>query len=78
MDDAVNVLVRLEHLVERRFVRDIEVDEVRLLAADELDAVEDLVGRVVEVVGDDHLVVVLEECEGSERPNVPGAPTMKS
>ena len=73
MDDIVNVRVRLEHPVEGGLVRDIEVDEERPLAADELDAVKDLGGGVVEVVGDDDLVVVLEQGERGEGANVAGA-----
>ena len=70
MDNTVNVGVGLEHLVEAILHGDIELVELGLLAADELNAVDDLLGRVVQVVDDDDLVASLEESEGGERANV--------
>lgn len=72
MDDVVNVGVLLEHLVERGLILDVELVELWLLAADELDAVDDLLGRVVEVIDDDDLVAGLEEGKRCERANVAG------
>jgi hypothetical protein len=46
-------------------------------AADELDAVECDLGRVVQVVDDDDIVVVLEERERREGANVAGATVEK-
>ena len=73
MDHAVNGRVRLEHGVERCLVRYIGLVERRPAAADELDAVERDLGRVVQVVDDDDIIVVLEERERRERANVAGA-----
>ena len=42
MDHIVNVRVPLEELIERSFVGDIELEEFRLLARNQLDAPEDL------------------------------------
>jgi len=57
MDHIVNVRVGLEHLVESSLVCDVGLVELGLLAADELNAVEDFLGGVVEIVDDDDLVV---------------------
>ena len=73
VDDIVDVGVLLEHLVERGLILDVELVEFGLLAADELDAVEDLLGRVVEIVDDDDLVAGLEESKRCERADVAGS-----
>lgn len=61
VDNAVNVGVGLEDLVETLLVGDIELDEVGLLAGDKLNTLESLNGGVVQVVSNDHLVASLEE-----------------
>lgn len=66
VDNAVNVGVSLEHLVEAVLLGDIELDELGLLAADKLNALESLGRRVVQVVGNDDLVASLEESKGGE------------
>jgi hypothetical protein len=58
--------VLLEHLVQRGLVLDVELVELGSLAADELDAVDDLLGGVVEVVDNDNLVISLEESKSCE------------
>ena len=70
VDNAVNVRVGLEHLVEAIFLGDIELDEFGLLAGDQLNTLEGLGRRVVQVVSDDDLVTGLEEGESGERANV--------
>lgn len=73
VNDTVDIRVLLKHLVQLLLIGDIAGVELGSLAADELDAVEDFVRGVVEVVDDDDLVVGLEEGEGSEGANVAGA-----
>ena len=73
MDNAVNVGVSFEHLVESSLIGDIELRELGLLAADQLNAVQGLGGGVVEVVGNDDLVASLEQSEGGEGANVAGS-----
>lgn len=73
MNYAVNVGVGLEDLVEAILLGDIELDELGLLAADGLNAVEGLCGGVVQVVSNDNLVASLEQGEGGEGANVTGA-----
>lgn len=70
VDNAVNVGVSLEDTVKASLVGDIELSELGLLAADQLNALESLSRGVVEVVSDDDLVASLEESEGGERANV--------
>ena len=70
VDNAVNVGVGLEDLVEALLVSDIELNELGLLAGDQLNAVQGLGGGVVQVVGHDNLVPSLEQGEGGERANV--------
>lgn len=72
VDDIVDIRVLLEHLIQLLLVGDIQRVVLGPLAADELDAVEDLLGGVVEVVDDDDLVVGLEKGEGGERADVAG------
>lgn len=72
MDNVVNVWVLLEDLVERSLILNVELVELWLLAADELNAVDDLLRRVVEVIDDDDLIASLEESERCERANVAG------
>lgn len=66
MDDAVNVGVGLEDLIEGGLVGDIQLSELGLLAGDQLDALEGLGGGIGQVVGDDDLVASVEEGEGGE------------
>ena len=72
MNDAVNVGVSLEDLVEAILIGDIDLDEIGLLAADSLNTVEGLGGGVVQVISDNDLVASLEEGKGGEGANVPG------
>lgn len=74
MNDAVNVRVFLENLIETSLVGDINVVELWPLAADEFNAIEDLLGSIVKIVGDDHFVVCIKEGQRGERTNVT-APT---
>jgi hypothetical protein len=73
VDNIVDVRVRGEDLVELRFVGNVAGVVFGSLAADELDAVEDFGGGVVEVVDDDDFVVCFEEGEGGEGADVAGA-----
>ena len=73
MDDIVDIRVLLEHLIQLLLIGDVQRVVLGPLAADELDAVEDLLRGVVEVVDDDDLVVGLEESERGERADVAGA-----
>jgi hypothetical protein len=57
----VNIRVLIEHLVQRNFIGDVKFIEFRPLPADEFDAVDDFLGRVVEVVNNDDLVIGLEK-----------------
>ena len=73
MNDIVDIRVLLKHLVQGLLIGDVERVVLGSLAADQLDAVQDLLGGVVEVVDDDDLVVGLEKGEGGERADVAGA-----
>lgn len=72
MDDAVNLGVLGEDLVESGLVCDVGLVELWSLAADELDAVQGHLGGVVEVIDNHDLVAVLEQGEGCEGSNVTG------
>lgn len=73
VNNIVNIRVLLKHLVQLLLVGNVASVVLGPLAADELDAVEDLVRRVVQVVDDDDLVVGLEQGEGGEGADVAGA-----
>jgi hypothetical protein len=73
VDDAVNVRVLLEDIVEVLLVGDVDLVVFWFLAADQLYPVESLERRIVEIVNNDDIVSGFEESKGSERPNVAGA-----
>jgi len=73
VNNIVDIRVLLKHLIQLLLIGDVQRVVLGPLAADELDAVEDLLGGVVEVVDDDDLVVGLEEGKGGERADVAGA-----
>lgn len=70
MDNTVDIGMRLEDLLERRLIRDIDLVEDGPLAAQQLDAVQADLGRIVQTVDDNHIVAVLEKCERRERSDV--------
>lgn len=70
VDDAVDIGVSLEDLVKGTLLRDINLDELWLLSRNELNAVDDLLGRVVEIVHDHDLVARLNQGESCEGANV--------
>ena len=61
MDHAVNVRVGLKDFVEGGFIGNIELVELRPLPTDELYPIENLLGRIVEIVGDNDLVICFEK-----------------
>jgi hypothetical protein len=73
VNDTVNVGVGLEDLVEASLIGDIQLNELGLLAADQLDPIQGFHGGVVQVVGNDDLVASLEQSEGGEGANVASA-----
>lgn len=73
VDNIVDVGVFGKDLLEGLLVGDVGIVEDRSLAGDGLNAVEDLLGRVVQVVDNNDLVVGLEQGEGSEAADVSGA-----
>lgn len=78
MNDRINVWVLFEDSVKGLLVGDIDLGKLGSLAADELDAVQDLIGGVVQVVSNDDLVVGLEKRKGGERADVAGSSTSVS
>lgn len=73
VDNIVDVGVVGKDLLEGLLVGDVGIVEDGSLAGDGLDAVEDLLGRVVQVIDNDDLVVGLEQGEGCEAADVSGA-----
>lgn len=72
MNNIVDIRVLLKHLIQLLLIGDIQRVVLGPLATDELNAVQDLIGGVVEVIDDDDLVVGLEQGERSERADVAG------
>jgi hypothetical protein len=70
VDHIVNVGVVVKDLVESSLVADVGLVELGSLAADELNAVDDFLGGVVETVDDDDLVVGFEEGQSGKGANV--------
>lgn len=56
VNHGVNLGVFLENLIQAFLVGDIDIIELGLRPADELDTVEDLLTRVIQVVHDDNIV----------------------
>jgi hypothetical protein len=66
MNHIVNIRVRIEHLLERLLIGDIELKELRPLPTDQLDAIDNLLGRVLQVVSDDDFVASFQQRERRE------------
>lgn len=62
MDDAVDVRVFREHLVQPFFICDIDFVELGSLSAEQLNAVEGDFGGVVEGVDDYDFVAMFKKC----------------
>ena len=58
MNHAVNVWMCLEDLVEVVLLADIDIEEFRPLATDELDTIDDFLRCVEKVVGNDDFVPI--------------------
>ncbi len=78
MDNAADFWMSSEHSVQRGLVRHVDLVEFGSPAAEELDAIEGHFGGIVKTVDNHHVVVMLEESEGRERPNVPGPSRRRS
>jgi hypothetical protein len=70
VDDVVNVWMLVEDVVKSCLIGDVELIKSRPFPADELDAVDDLFGRIVKIVDNDDLVISLKERKGGEGANV--------
>ena len=77
MDNAVDIWVSIKDFVKFLLICNIKFVELRPLAADELNAIQDLIRGIVEVVCDYNFVIRFQKCEGSERANVTG-PTVET
>lgn len=66
MDDTVNVGMFVENLVKGAIVSDIELIEIRALAADQFNPVDGFLRGIVKIIGDDDFVPSFQECEGGE------------
>ena len=66
MDDIVNVWMCRKHAIEGGFVGDINLEKLGFLPTDELNAIENLCRRIIEIVYNDNFVVGLQECKGSK------------
>lgn len=66
MNNAIDLGVLFEDLVEGGLIRDVYLVELWSLAGDELNAVEGHLGRVIEVINNHHLVAVLEKGKRGE------------
>lgn len=73
MDNTVDLRMRLKDFLERRLIDDVDFIEIRSLSTEQLDAVEDYFGRVVEAVDNNDVVAMFEECQRGEGTNVAGA-----
>lgn len=73
MDDAVNIRMVLKNLIEGAIVGDVEVVKLRSLAANQLNPVDSLFGRIVQIVGNDDLVPGFQQSQCGERSYVSGA-----
>lgn len=56
MNDTIYVGILLENFVKSAVIGNIYIVETRPLAADQLDTVDGLLGRIVKIVSDDDFV----------------------
>lgn len=70
MNDAVDLGMLGENIVESALVRDVELVKGRAASADSLNSVEDVFERVVQAVDNDDVVAIFEESKGGEGANV--------
>lgn len=56
MNDTINVGIFLEDFVKSAVIGNIDIVETWPLAADQLDTVDGLLGRIVKIVSDDDFV----------------------
>lgn len=73
MDNIVNVGVLLEDLIQSGLIGDINIVESGALATDELDAIDDLLRRIVEIIDNYNLVIGFEERENCKGTNIAGS-----
>ena len=73
MNHIIDIRMLGKHLRKAGFVGDVDLVELRSLARDELDPVDACLGRIVQVVDDDNLVVCLQQREDSEGADVAGS-----
>lgn len=73
MDDTVNLGVLVKDGIEALFVANVDVVKGRAAARQLLDAVDDILKRVVEVVDNHDIVAAVEKGEGGEGANVAGS-----
>lgn len=57
MNHAIDIRMRFEDLVEVLLLSNIDIVELGSLAADEFNAIDDLLRRIVQIVRNDDLVV---------------------
>lgn len=72
MNDAINIRMLFEDLVKGGFIGNVDIVELRLLAANEFNAIQNFWGGIVKIVRYHNFVVRFEKREGSEGPNVAG------
>jgi len=70
VDDIVNVRMLLEHFIQPCLVGDVDLVEDGAFSAEELNAVDDFLGRIVQIVDYDDLVVCIKEGKDGEGANV--------
>lgn len=72
MNDAVDVWMLGEDVIQSFLVGNVDVVVFRLLSTDQFYAVENFARGVVKVVNNDDFVVCFKKSEGSERANIAG------
>lgn len=73
MYHTINIRMLLKDSIQGAINRDIDIVERRLLPAQELNSIENFLGRVVQVVGDDDFVASFQQSKSGERADVAGA-----
>lgn len=73
MNDTIDVPMLREHLIQFCLISNVTLIVLRTLAANQLDAVDDLSGGIVEIVDDDDVIVRFKQRERRERTDVAGA-----
>ena len=73
MNHTVNIRMLLKHSIQGAINRDIDIVEWWFLPTEELNSIENFLGRIVQIVSDHDFVASFQKSKSGERADVAGA-----